>query len=153
MKKRREIRVEKLAYLERTKVKITNRKERVKAQTEIVKRAKGEVPMDWGWKASLIQHLIPVGIMALKELLESEVRKLAGKWYGREGKHFRWGKNLHRVARSLRRTRILYSRVLQLPGLAQVRIVRTNLQVHLRRIRHCNPHQVLSLTRGAYARN
>ena len=93
MKKRQEIRVEKLAYRERTKVKITNQKERVKSQTEIVKRAKEETPMDWGWKASLIQHLIPVGLMALKELLESEVQKLAGAWYGRGGKYFRWGKN------------------------------------------------------------
>lgn len=92
MKKRQEIRVEKLAYRERTKVKITNRKERVKVQTGIVKQAKEETP-DWGWKASLIQQLIPVGLMALKELLESEVRKLAGAWYGREGRHFRWGKN------------------------------------------------------------
>ena len=73
MKKRQEIRVEKLAYRERTKVKITNRKERVKVQTEMVKQAKAEAPTDWG--------------------LESEVRKLAGAWYGREGKHFRWGKN------------------------------------------------------------
>ena len=78
MKKRREIRVEKLAYRERTRVRITNHKERVKMQREMVKRAKAEVPTDWGWKASLIRHLIPVGLMALKELLESEVRKLAG---------------------------------------------------------------------------
>ena len=90
---KRKNRVEKLGYRERTKVRITNRKERVKMQTEMVKQAKAETPVDWGWKAALIQHLIPVGLLALKELLESEVREIAGTWYSRGGRYFRWGKN------------------------------------------------------------
>ncbi len=93
MSKKREIGIEKLPYRDRTKLTVTNRRDRVKSQTKIVRRAQKPTPTDWGWKASLIQQLIPVGLMALKELLESEVHKLAGERYGREGKYFRWGKN------------------------------------------------------------
>ena len=50
-------------------------------------------PMGVDTKAELIQALIPVGLWHVKELLEEEVRQLAGERYKRRGLpgHDRWG--------------------------------------------------------------
>ena len=50
-------------------------------------------PMGVDTKAELIQALIPVGLWHVKELLEEEVRQLAGERYKRSGLpgHDRWG--------------------------------------------------------------
>lgn len=93
METRKEKRIKKLAYGERKQLKITNQKERVKVQSKLMAQTRAQTPVDWEWQASLIQHLIPVGLMALKELLEQEVQKIAGARYGRGSDYFRWGKN------------------------------------------------------------
>ena len=38
-------------------------------------------------RVALIQALIPVGLERVHELLQEEVKRLAGKWYQREGRH------------------------------------------------------------------
>jgi hypothetical protein len=50
-------------------------------------------PMSVDTKAELIQVLIPIGLWHVKELLEQEVRELAGERYKRNGLegHDRWG--------------------------------------------------------------
>jgi putative transposase len=41
--------------------------------------------LDLDSKVSLIQELIPIGLMYVKEELENELVRLTGKWYSREG--------------------------------------------------------------------
>jgi len=50
-------------------------------------------PMSVDTRAELIQALIPIGLWHVKELLEQEVRQLAGERYKRDGLegHDRWG--------------------------------------------------------------
>jgi transposase-like protein len=50
-------------------------------------------PMSVDTKAGLIQALIPIGLWHVKEVLEQEVRELAGERYKRDGLpgHNRWG--------------------------------------------------------------
>ncbi len=92
MKKRLGLKIERLAYKERTKVKVTNQKERVKKQRKIAAHGQSGKP-DWKGQSLLIQRLIPMGLAALKVMLESEVRSLAGERYGRREKYHRWGSN------------------------------------------------------------
>jgi hypothetical protein len=44
-------------------------------------------------KVELIRALIPLGLMAVQEMLEDEVCTLAGTRYGRGGEHYRHGTN------------------------------------------------------------
>lgn len=48
-------------------------------------------PMDT--KVELIRALIPLGLMAVQQMLETEVCALAGARYGRGGRHYRHGTN------------------------------------------------------------
>lgn len=73
---------EKLLYKDRIKIKVTNREEQVKSKQ-----------LGYDGKAQLIQQLIPLGLMALKELLDSEVKCLAGVRYSRDKDCNRWGSN------------------------------------------------------------
>lgn len=80
----------KLEYRERTKVRLTNRRERVQeGVVKAVKVGQGR----WEWRAEMIQRLIPIGLEALEYLLEEEVRSLVGDKYERGGQGNRWGKN------------------------------------------------------------
>jgi transposase-like protein len=65
------------------------RRARVK---EICELSRGAIAVDV--KAELIQALIPIGLWHVKELLEEEVKQLAGERYQRGGLpgHDRWGK-------------------------------------------------------------
>ena len=44
-------------------------------------------------RIALIQMLIPIGLSAVEEELQTEVTKLAGERYSREGESVRWGYN------------------------------------------------------------
>ena len=72
----------KLSYRERRKIKLTNLEQEVKTEQ-----------VGWEGKAQLIQQLIPLGLIALKELLDSEVMELVGERYTRESNCSRWGSN------------------------------------------------------------
>lgn len=78
----------KLPYKERVKIKVTNQEARVKTNLSEQEEEQG-----LAWKAQLIQQLIPVGLRALQELLESEVRRLAGERHSRGNDCSRWGTN------------------------------------------------------------
>lgn len=82
----------KLEYRERTKIKITNQKQRVKVQREVAQEVRTGREKR-AWRAEMIQRLIPIGLEALGHLLEDEVRDLVGEKYERGGKGNRWGKN------------------------------------------------------------
>lgn len=90
--KKTEGRKGKLEYRERTKVKITNRLARVKKQSEIMRQTGGQ-KRSIEWRAELIQQLIPIGLEAVKHLMEEEVAGLVGERYCRGGMGSRWGKN------------------------------------------------------------
>lgn len=48
---------------------------------------------DMGSKMELIQVLIPVGLSAVNDILQQEVKEIVGGWYERNGKGYsRWGK-------------------------------------------------------------
>jgi putative transposase len=50
--------------------------------------------LDFNTKVQMIQALIPIGLMAVGEQLEEEVKQLAGERYSRQGglaRHHRWG--------------------------------------------------------------
>lgn len=79
----------KMEYRQRTKLKITNRKQTIK---EIRRKAKkGE--HDLQAKVTLIQTLIPLGLKAVGEMLQEEVREIVGNRYERGGMGSRWGSN------------------------------------------------------------
>lgn len=44
-------------------------------------------------RVSLIQALLPLGLLAVEDLLQEEVEGLVGERYGREGDYARWGSN------------------------------------------------------------
>ena len=73
---------EKLEYRERRKIKVTNLAKEVKTEH-----------VGWDGRAQLIQQLIPIGLLALRELLDSEVRQLVGVRYERGADYTRWGIN------------------------------------------------------------
>jgi len=64
-------------------------------------------------KVALIQGLIPLGLMQVKEVLQEEVRKLAGERYKRDGLpgHDRWGKQRGFVYIKDQRVPIIVQRV------------------------------------------
>lgn len=105
MKERSEKSSIKLPYKERVKVKVTNRETRVK---EIMEQE--ENPSLAG-KAQLIQQLIPIGLKALRMLLESEVEQLAGERYGRGNDCSRWGTNPGWVYLGDQKTKVTVPRV------------------------------------------
>ena len=64
----------------------SNAKERVEAYDELVSD-----DFTLNTRLLLIQQLIPLGLLAVEESLQSEVEKLAGVRYSREGNIKRWG--------------------------------------------------------------
>ncbi|MEK7747931.1 MAG: hypothetical protein AAB300_02500, partial [Nitrospirota bacterium] len=67
----------------------SNTQSRVKATMEIIENG---YKMDS--RIELIQQLIPLGLMAVEEELQSEVTRLAGGYYQRDAKAMkRWGSN------------------------------------------------------------
>lgn len=82
----------KLEYRERTKIKVTNQKERIKMQEGVRGEAK-EGKRYYEWRAQIIQQLIPVGLEAVVKLLEEEVWRRVGKRHERGGEGNRWGVN------------------------------------------------------------
>ena len=68
----------------------SNRKTRVEATMALLKRRE-----DIGSRLALIQQLIPIGLMAVEELLQEEVTALAKGPYTRNDKiNHRWGSNI-----------------------------------------------------------
>ena len=65
-----------------------NTKARVASYRELV-----EGEYDVNSRLLLIQQLIPIGLLAVEEALQSEVSKLAGQRYSRECGLKRWGSN------------------------------------------------------------
>ncbi len=62
-------------------------------------------------KVELIRALIPLGLMAVQEMLEDEVCALAGACYGRGGEHYRHGTNPSSVKLQGQRHRVRVPRV------------------------------------------
>ncbi len=101
----------KLPYRDRVKIKVTNQETRVKA-----KISEKEEEHSVEWKAQLIQQLIPVGLRALQELLESEVTRLAGERYSRGEGCSRWGTNPGWVYLGDQKTKMTVPRVREKDG-------------------------------------
>ncbi len=71
----------------------SNAKERVEAAMKLIR---GHECI--GSRLALIQQLIPLGLMAVEEILQEEVRELAGQRYQRdESPNKRWGSNIGSV--------------------------------------------------------
>jgi putative transposase len=90
-------------------------------------------------KVAVIQELIPLGLQAVGEILEAEVTRLAGPWYGRTGGepgHVRWSREQGSVYLLDQKLPITYQRV---------RDRRANVEVPLR------PYQALQAPRTADA--
>jgi len=66
----------------------SNAKERVAAYEELI-----SVKHEMNSRISLIQQLIPIGLLAIEEELQAEVERLSGKPYSRGGEVKRWGSN------------------------------------------------------------
>ena len=66
----------------------SNAKDRVEAYKELVR---GD--FEFSTRLTLIQQLIPLGLMAVEEILQEEVTQLAGEPYSRGGSRQRWGSN------------------------------------------------------------
>ena len=66
----------------------SNAKDRVVAYKELVR---GD--FEFSTRLTLIQQLIPLGLMAVEEILQEEVTHLAGEPYSRGGRRQRWGSN------------------------------------------------------------
>ena len=69
-------------------------------------------------KVALIQELIPLGLRHVQEVLEEEVRQLAGQWYARKagGEPVRWGRQWGSVYLRDQKVPILVPRVRQPRG-------------------------------------
>jgi len=86
-----------------------------KGQVQFVsKRQAGELADDLGARVAVIQALIPLGLEAVRDELEREVKALAGAWYargdGRPG-HVRWSKERGSVYLGDQKLPIVYQRV------------------------------------------
>lgn len=65
-----------------------NSRDRVSSYMDLVR---GDYELES--RLTLIQQLIPIGLMAVEEALQEEVCRLAGARYSREGDRKRWGSN------------------------------------------------------------
>lgn len=87
----------------------------VKARRKRVKEILGEdfKSKDLGVRVELIQQLIPLGLMQIGEMLQEEVRELAGDWYQRDGKpgYVRWSREWGSVYLGDQKIPIEYQRV------------------------------------------
>jgi len=110
---------EKLAYRERLKFKVTNKAGEVKGK---LKKAEGDEVSRYELKAHLIQQLIPIGLMALKELLESEVKRLVGRRYSRDKECNRWGRNPGWVYLGDQKARVAVPRVRRKNGGEEIQL-------------------------------
>jgi len=92
-------------------------------------------------KVELIRALIPLGLMAVQEMLEGEVWRLAGGRYSRDGDHYRHGTNPGSVKLQGQRHRVRVPRVrdrggqeVPLESWAALRETREPDEVLLRRV-------------------
>jgi len=86
----------------------SNAKKRVKAAMNLIN---GD--HDLGSRIALIQQLIPIGLMAVEEALQTEVTELAGERYSRdENPNRRWGSNRGSVHLGNQKHSIFVPRVL-----------------------------------------
>jgi transposase-like protein len=84
-----------------------------KRKTKATKKEKA-LYGDINTKIEMIQALIPIGLMAVADQLEEEVRQLAGERYSRQGGrpgHHRWGSQPRSIYLSDQKMRIDVSRV------------------------------------------
>jgi len=85
----------------------SNAKSRVEAGIKMINEGH-----DIGSRLALIQQLIPLGLMAVEDLLQEEVTALAGIRYGRDEKpNNRWGSNIGSVHLGHQKHSILVPRV------------------------------------------
>ena len=80
--------------------------------------------LDLDSKAALIGELIPIGLLHVNEILQEEVRQLAGERYKRDGlpHHDRWGKQRGSVYIGEQRVPIMVPRVRMLPSKKRCRL-------------------------------
>lgn len=79
------------------KFNITRRRGRAKIKIEdkrkeVMNKIVDSYSEDFDVKMSLIQELIPLGLKAVTEELQAEVKRLAGERHERGGDNARWGK-------------------------------------------------------------
>jgi putative transposase len=67
-------------------------KEKVTEKRKKTEKMLKEMQTKDSLKVEIIQALIPLGLMAVEDLLQQEVKQLAGERYSRGGKNRRWGK-------------------------------------------------------------
>ena len=72
----------------KAKIKITEKRKAV------MKRILNGYSEDFDVKLSVIQELIPLGLKAVAEELQNEVKSLAGEKHSRIGNNARWGRQL-----------------------------------------------------------
>ena len=86
-----------------------------KGQMQFVgKRQAGEWAEDLGTRVAMIQALIPLGLAAVRDVLQQDVERLAGARYAREGGrpgHVRWSKERGSVYLGDQKLPIVYQRV------------------------------------------
>ena len=86
-----------------------------KGQVQFVGRQQaGALAEDWGTRVAVIQALIPLGLEAVRDVLQQEVEALAGARYVREGGrpgHVRWSKERGSVYLGDQKLPIGYQRV------------------------------------------
>ena len=86
-----------------------------KGQMQFVgKRQAGEWAEDLGTRVAMIQALIPLGLEAVRDVLQQDVERLAGARYAREGGrpgHVRWSKERGSVYLGDQKLPIVYQRV------------------------------------------
>jgi len=107
----------------------SNAKARVEAYRELVEEAH-----EVNTRILLIQQLIPIGLMAVEEMLQSEVIELAGERYSRGGNLKRWGSNPGSVYLGNQKVSIRVPRV---------RDCETKEEVELERYRQLQSSQVI----------
>jgi hypothetical protein len=80
-----------------------------KGQVQFVgRRQAGTLAEDLGTRVAVIQALIPLGLEAVRDVLQREVEDLAGARYAREGGrpgHVRWSKERGSVYLGIRNSR------------------------------------------------
>jgi len=86
-----------------------------KSQVQFVGRRQArELAEDLGTRVALIQALIPLGLEAVRDVLQREVEDLAGARYARDGGrpgHVRWSKERGSVYLGDQKLPIVYQRV------------------------------------------
>ena len=89
----------------------TTQKSKRKSEVVRVIGVEGYKGMKVEAKVALIQELIPLGLMKVKEELQAEVNRLAGERYNRTQEYSRHGENIGSVILAGQRVRIEVPRV------------------------------------------